>query len=169
MLAFAHGHEALHAPRFFLSRGVLRANYEIPARAAALREALTGLGIPQRTPPDAPPAAIAAVHEPGYLAFLAGAAQDWAALSDPGPEVVANIHPTPEMLAQGARVPAGLIGQAGWHMADTACPIGPGTHAAAVSAAACAPMPRGPAGIATSTTPPSLPRRCAARGPRASR
>jgi acetoin utilization deacetylase AcuC-like enzyme len=138
MLAFDHPDEALHAPRFFLSRGVLRPNYEIPARAAALRAGLAQLGLRAEAPPPAPPAAIAAVHEPAYLGFLESASRDWAALPDPGPEVVANIHPTPEMLAQGARPPAGVIGRAGWHMADTACPIGPGSWAAALAAAACA-------------------------------
>jgi acetoin utilization deacetylase AcuC-like enzyme len=138
MLAFDHADEALHAPRFFLQRGALRANYEVPARAASLRAGLAELGLTTRTPPPAPREAIEAVHDATYLAFLESAARDWAALPEPGPEVVANIHPTPEMLAQGARPPAGVIGRAGWHMADTACPIGPGTHAAALAAAACA-------------------------------
>jgi acetoin utilization deacetylase AcuC-like enzyme len=138
MLAFDHPDEALHAPRFFLQRGALRANYEVPARAASLRAGLASLGLAATRPPPAPRAAIEAVHEAGYLAFLEAAARDWAALPEPGPEVVANIHPTPEMLAQGARPPAGIIGRAGWHMADTACPIGPGTWDAALAAAACA-------------------------------
>jgi acetoin utilization deacetylase AcuC-like enzyme len=52
--------------------------------------------------------------------------------------MVANIHPAPEMLAQGGRLPAGLVGQVGWYTADTACPIGPGTWEGSLSAAACA-------------------------------
>jgi acetoin utilization deacetylase AcuC-like enzyme len=72
------------------------------------------------------------------LPFLRDAPAAWAALPDPGPEVVGNVHPTPEMLAQGASCPAGLVGQVGWFTADTACPIGPGTWDAALGAAACA-------------------------------
>jgi hypothetical protein len=42
----------------------------------------------------------------------------------------------PEMIAQGGRMPAGLVGRANWFSADTACPIGPGTWDAARRAAA---------------------------------
>lgn len=138
MKAFAHPAEARHDPRFFLMRGRLRPNFEIPARAAALAEGLARLGITPALPPPAPRAALEAVHAPAYLDFLRDAAAAWAALPDPGPEVVGNVHPTPEMLAQGASCPAGLVGQVGWFTADTACPIGPGTWDAALGAAACA-------------------------------
>ena len=138
MKAFAHPAEARHDPRFFLMRGRLRPNFEIPARAAALAEGLARLGITPGLPPPASRVALEAVHAPAYLDFLRDAPAAWAALPDPGPEVVGNVHPTPEMLAQGASCPAGLVGQVGWFTADTACPIGPGTWDAALGAAACA-------------------------------
>ena len=138
MKAFAHPAEARHDPRFFLMRGRLRPNFEIPARAAALAEGLARLGLQPALPPPAPRAALEAVHAPAYLDFLRDAPAAWAALPDPGAEVVGNVHPTPEMLAQGASCPAGLVGQVGWFTADTACPIGPGTWDAALGAAACA-------------------------------
>lgn len=138
MKAFAHPAEARHDPRFFLMRGRLRPNFEIPARAAALEAGLARLGIRPALPPPAPRATLEAVHDPAYLDFLRDAATAWAALPDPGPEVVGNVHPTPEMLAQGASRPAGLVGQVGWFTADTACPIGPGTWDAALGAASCA-------------------------------
>jgi acetoin utilization deacetylase AcuC-like enzyme len=138
MKAFAHPAEARHDPRFFLMRGRLRPNFEVPARAAALQAGLAALGIVPDLPPDAPPVALLRAHDPRYLDFLRDAATEWAALPDPGPEVVGNVHPTPEMIAEGARLPAGLVGQVGWFTADTACPIGPGTWDAALGAAACA-------------------------------
>jgi acetoin utilization deacetylase AcuC-like enzyme len=138
MKAFAHPAEARHDPHFFLMRGRVRPNFEVPARAAALRQGLSRLGIGPEIPPEAPRAALEAVHAPDYLAFLRDAPAAWAALPEPGPEVVGNMHPTPEMLAQDARRPKGLVGQVGWYTADTACPIGPGTYDAAVGAAACA-------------------------------
>ena len=70
--------------------------------------------------------------------FLTTAATDWAKLPEPGAEVVANIHPVPEMVAQGGRTGANIIARAGWYTADTACPIGPGSWAAIQGAAACA-------------------------------
>jgi len=51
---------------------------------------------------------------------------------------VANSHPSPEMLANGARMPAHIVGQAGWFTADAACPIGPHTWESSLWAAACA-------------------------------
>lgn len=138
MKAFAHPAEARHDPRFFLMRGRLRPNFEIPARAAALEAGLARLGIRPDVPPPAPRAALEAVHAPAYLDFLRDAPSGWAALPDPGAEVVGNVHPTPEMLAQGASRPEGLVGQVGWFTADTACPIGPGTWDAALGAASCA-------------------------------
>ncbi len=59
-------------------------------------------------------------------------------MPEAGPEAVANVHPSPEMLAHGARPGGGIIGRTGWFTADAACPIGPGTWPAALSAARCA-------------------------------
>lgn len=138
MKAFHHPDEALHAPEFFLMRGQVRANYEVPARAASLREGLSALGITPVVPAPAPIAALLSLHTPEYLDFLEHAAAEWAQLPEAGPEIVANIHPTPEMLAQSSRKPVHVIARTGAHTADTACPIGPGTWAAAIGAAGCA-------------------------------
>jgi acetoin utilization deacetylase AcuC-like enzyme len=138
MKTFAHPDHAGHQPAFFLVRGRTRANFEIPARAASLEAALHRLGLAPSVPDAVPLAALHSIHSSDYLAFLAEAARDWAALADAGPEVVANMHPSPEMLAQGAACADGIVARAGWYMADAACPIGPGTWAAIQGAAACA-------------------------------
>ncbi len=138
MKAFADPAQSLHSPGFFLMRGRVHQNFEVPARAEALAQGLTRLGIASTTPAPAPRAALERVHSTEYLDFLRDAPAEWAALPEPGPEIVANIHPSPEMLAQGAKPPAGLVGRAGWFTADTACPIGPHTWQAAIGAAGCA-------------------------------
>jgi acetoin utilization deacetylase AcuC-like enzyme len=138
MKTFAHPAQAGHDPSFFLQRGKVRRNFEVPARAAALEGALRRMGLAPVPPPPLPPRALEAVHRADYLDFLAGAAAEWARLPDAGPEVVANIHPAPEMVAQGGRVGPGIIARAGWYTADAACPIGPGTWDAVQGAAACA-------------------------------
>jgi len=138
MRAFHHPDQARHTPRFFLIRGEVRPNYEVPERAAAL---LAGLDALRITPEIAPPpqrAALESVHTPDYVEFLATAAAAWAALPNAGPEVVANTHPAPEMLANGARAGGHVVGNAGWYTADAACPIGPGTWEASLSAAGVA-------------------------------
>ena len=138
MQAFDHPLESAHAPAFFLMRGALRPNFEVPARAAALREGLAALGIVPEVPALAERAALESVHSADYLDWLRDAAAEWAALPEAGAEVVANIHPSPEMLAQGARPSSKAVGRAGWYTADTACPVGAHTFEAARAAAGCA-------------------------------
>ena len=125
-----------HTPRFFLQRGQLRANYEVPARAEALLQGCQAIGLHPELPPAADLAALGAVHHPAYLDFLRDAPAAWAKLEDAGPELVPNIHPAPEMLANGATLPASLVGRLGWFTADTSCPIGAATWPAALAAAA---------------------------------
>src|SRR5829696_4645664 len=115
MRAFHHPDQMRHEPRFFLQRGGIRPNYEVPARAASLLAGLDGIGLAAETAASADPAALAAVHTGDYVDFLRSAARDWAALpGTAGPEAVANVHPSPEMLAQGAGPGPGVIGRTGW-------------------------------------------------------
>ena len=127
-----------HTPRFFLQRGQVRSNYETPARAESLLAGCHALRLEVTAPPPAERAALEAVHPAAYLHWLEGAAAEWASLPDAGAEVVANMHPAPEMLLSMAGPPASLIGRAGWFSADAACPIGPGSWPAIAAAAACA-------------------------------
>lgn len=120
-----------HAPSTFLSRGRVVASPERPERAAVLEAAALRLGL---EPVDARrfgDEAILAVHTRDYLDFLATAYSRWRELEDAGPEVVPNVHPVRETASR----PAHPVGLAGWYMADTACPIGPGTFEAALGSA----------------------------------
>lgn len=137
MDVFFHSDQMLHAPEFFLMRGRVVRHFEVAGRADALLGACRASGLTIIEPPPADRALLEAVHEPAYLAFLHGVHAEWRALPDAGPEVVPNIHPTPEMLAQGGRA-GGLVARAGWHLADTACAVGEHTGQAAFAAAACA-------------------------------
>ena len=127
-----------HAPRFFLQRGVVRANFEVPARAEALLDGCRALGLDPAMPAPPGRAALEAVHAPAYLDFLRDAPAAWGRLPDHGPELVPNIHPSPEMLAHGAQPSPMVVGQLGWFTADTSCPISAETWPAAAAAAACA-------------------------------
>lgn len=138
MKAFWHPAQRLHTPQFFLQRGQVRSNFEVPARAESLLRGCHDAGLQVTEPELASLAAVVAVHSEDYLTWLAGAAAEWSAMPGAGPEVVANIHPAPEMLQTGGRPPESVIGRAGWYSADAACPIGPGTWDAAMAAASCA-------------------------------
>ena len=148
MKAFWNPTQRAHAPSFFLARGNVRPNYEVPARADALLGASRAMGMDVVTPPPLDIAALLAVHEPDYLTFLRDGYAAWADIPDAGPEMIANHHPSPEMMANGARAPANIVGRVGWFAADAACPIGPHTweaafHAAAGAAAAADEAARG--------------------------
>ena len=56
-------------------------------------------------------------------------------MPDASDEVVANVHPFP---GQPCTYPEHIVGLAGYHMGDTACPIGAGTWEAAAWSAHCA-------------------------------
>jgi acetoin utilization deacetylase AcuC-like enzyme len=138
MKAFWHPAQLAHAPRFFLLRGRPHANFEVPARAEALLAACMAMKLDIVTPEPADRATLLAVHDAAYLDFLREAHAAWSAMPDAGEEAVANIHPSPEMLACGARMPEHIIGKLGWFTADAACPIGLHTWESANWAAACA-------------------------------
>ncbi len=136
MKAFWTAAQLAHAPQFFLQRGVVRRHFETPARAESLLEACERLRLDIVEPPPATRAALEAVHAADYLDFLRDGPDDWALLPEHGPEMVPNIHPSPDMLANGARLPASVIGRLGWFTMDTACPITPQTWPSALAAAA---------------------------------
>ncbi|MEX2630964.1 MAG: histone deacetylase family protein [Tistlia sp.] len=122
---------ARHEPQFFLVRGQPKPSAEQPERAERLHAAVSARGDQLLAPAGLGPGPRAAIHTPDYLRFLEEAWDAWQALGDSGGEIIANVHP-----ARGhASYPRAIVGRAGWHMADTACPIGPGTFAAACAAA----------------------------------
>src|ERR1700742_120441 len=103
MKAFWSPVQLAHAPKFFLQRGVVKPHFEIPARAESLLEGCRALKLDIVEPPPAGRAALEAVHTPAFLDFLRDGPDDWARIPDHGPEMVPNIHPSPEMLLNGAR------------------------------------------------------------------
>ena len=122
MKVFHDEAQRAHDPQHFVLRGVTKTNLDAVGRIDAL---LTGAkaGGHAVTAPCAQadlPALLAGVHTPEYLRFLATAYERWAHLSGASAEVVANTHPD----RRRASYPASVVGQAGWHMADTGCPLG---------------------------------------------
>jgi len=119
-----------HDPQFFLVRGVIRRTTEQPERADRLLKGLATGSHQLIEPTVFGQGPRARVHSAEYLRFLADAWGEWLALGDAGPEMIANIHP----VRRDATYPTNIVGKLGWHTADTACPIGPGTWAGACAA-----------------------------------
>ena len=116
-----------HAPKHFLMRGTRVDNPEVPLRAENLAAAARAGGHTIVAPDDFGPGPRAAVHTAQHLAFLQTVHARWRDHPVASDEVVPNMHPTRNM----NHYPEGVVGQAGYHMADTACPIGPNTWTAA--------------------------------------
>jgi acetoin utilization deacetylase AcuC-like enzyme len=134
MRCFHHPDTMLHRPPQFLVRGQPKPVPEKPERVAAVLDALNRRGDRIEQAPDAGPAARAAFHSPEYLAFLETAHARWMKLPDASSAVIPNVHRGPDMLSY----PTSVVGQAGYHMSDTACPIAEGTWTAARAASDCA-------------------------------
>lgn len=131
MKAFYDPAQAAHDPKFFLIRGEPRANVEQPERASRLLAGLESLGVSTSRPDDFGRAPLAAIHTPDYLRFLETGWQRWRELDDASAEIIPNAHP----VRYPGTYPTGVLGQAGWHMADTACPIGEHTWTSARASA----------------------------------
>ncbi|MEL7258644.1 MAG: histone deacetylase family protein, partial [Pseudomonadota bacterium] len=118
-------------PQNFLHQGVIKPSPESPARIELLLNGAKDAGGDIHSPPDAGLAPIAAVHDARYLTFLQTIHERWRVLPGAAPEVIPNVHPR----ARTDGYPSSAVGQAGYHQADTACPIGPHTYASAYASA----------------------------------
>ena len=120
-----------HDPQMFLSSGAARPCPEKPARVDALLAAVRDMGGPVVQPRDAGIAPIAAVHPQRYLTFLQGIHERWSRIDGASAEVIPNIHPA----NRSDGYPKSAVGQAGFHMTDTSCPISAQTWGAAYASA----------------------------------
>jgi acetoin utilization deacetylase AcuC-like enzyme len=127
-----------HVPHEFLSRGKWQPCPERPERATALKAALDAAGHQVVAPRRGDDAAIAAVHDARYLRFLETAHARWSQLAGASDLVIPNIHPNGRPHGFKAGYPDAIVGQAGYHMADTACPLGAGSWPAIRASADCA-------------------------------
>lgn len=120
MKAVHDDRQARHDPQFFLVNGVPRPSPEQPERIARLRAAAERAGCSFVVPQDHGMGPLAAVHSAEYLHFLRTIHARWQHIDGAGEEVIPNIHPA----ARTDGYPRSAVGQAGYHQADTACPIG---------------------------------------------
>jgi acetoin utilization deacetylase AcuC-like enzyme len=120
-----------HDPQCFLTSGASAPCPEKPSRIDALLRGVAQLGGPVVAPPDAGMGPIRAVHPDRYLDFLRTIHARWARIPGASAEVIANIHP----FARDGGYPLSAVGQAGFHMTDTSCPISAETWGSAYASA----------------------------------
>ncbi|PWE33237.1 acetylpolyamine amidohydrolase [Maritimibacter sp. 55A14] len=127
MKAILDDRQTVHDPKHFMANGTVLPSPEQPRRVSVLRAGAEAAGCTFEAPADAGLGPIAAVHTPEYLVFLQNIYTRWRRIEGAGEEVIPNIHPANR--ADG--YPKSAVGQAGYHQADTACPIAEGTWEAA--------------------------------------
>lgn len=123
MKAFLDDRQRAHDPRHFMANGTVLPNPEQPRRVEVLKAGAEAAGCTFAAPDDRGMGPIAAVHSAEYLTFLRTIHARWRRIPDAGAEVIPNIHPD----RREASYPRSAVGQAGYHQADTACPIAEGT------------------------------------------
>jgi acetoin utilization deacetylase AcuC-like enzyme len=127
MKAVFHEAQRAHDPKHFLSSGAPKPNPEQPARVEALLGAVRAMELETVAPPDHGLGPIAEIHTAEYLLFLQTIHERWQRIPDASAEVIPNIHPD----RRTASYPRSAVGQAGYHQADTACPISAATWGSA--------------------------------------
>lgn len=116
-----------HDPKNFMANGRALANPEQPGRIEVLSNGAKAAGSVFAAPTDHGAGPIAAIHSPEYMTFLETIHTRWSRIEGASDEVIPNIHPD----RRTASYPRSAAGQAGFHQADTACPIAAGTWQAA--------------------------------------
>ncbi|KAA0122942.1 histone deacetylase family protein [Methylobacterium sp. P1-11] len=123
-----------HDPERYMRRGAPIPHPEQAARYTILRDAALRGGHDLAEPADHGLEPIRAVHDPGYVAFLAEAWARRGEIPDIGDEILTGAFARPQM----HRTPPGLLGRLGLYTADTSTPIRAGTWAAVYGSAQCA-------------------------------
>ena len=124
MKAFFADEQRRHDPRSFLSSGAPKPNPEVPERVERLLTGAKAAGCAIERPKSFGLGPIAAIHTPEYIEFLQRIFERWQRIEGASAEVIPNIHP----IARGGSRPDSAVGQAGYHMADTSCPISAETY-----------------------------------------
>jgi acetoin utilization deacetylase AcuC-like enzyme len=120
-----------HFPKNFMANGTRLDNPEVPARIDTLHAGALAAGCEFSSATDFGQGPIAAIHTAEYLHFLKSIYPRWQRIPNAADEVIPNIHPD----KRTASYPKSAIGQAGFHQADTACPISADTWESAYWAA----------------------------------
>ena len=124
MKAYFADEQRRHDPKSFLSSGAPKPNPEVPERVERLLAGAKAAGCTIERPKSYGLGPIAAIHTPEYIEFLQHIFERWQRIEGASAEVIPNIHP----IARGGSRPDSAVGQAGYHMADTSCPISAETY-----------------------------------------
>ncbi len=130
--------QRLHAPETFLVAGKPQPIPETPIRIDMLMQGVKAIGSDVRQPPQIGLEVLALAHTQQYLAFLETLRERWGHVSNSSDVPLPNVYAIQRSTLPPITVPDAVVGQAGYHLGDGACPVTDTTLAAAKASAACA-------------------------------
>ena len=127
-----------HAPETFIVAGRLQPIPEKPVRIDMLMQGVKAVGSEVRLPPPLNVDDLALVHDQRYLKFLESLRERWSHVPQSSDIPLPNVYAIQRSTLPPATYPDAVVGQAGYHLGDGACPVTATTLAAAKASAACA-------------------------------
>jgi acetoin utilization deacetylase AcuC-like enzyme len=127
-----------HAPETFIVAGRPTPIPEKPIRIDMLMQGVKAVGSTVRKPPAISDDILAMVHTQQYLSFLETLRERWAHVPNSSDVPLPNVYAIQRSTLPPITFPEAVVGQAGYHLGDGACPVTATTLAAAKASAACA-------------------------------
>ncbi|MEM1048598.1 MAG: histone deacetylase family protein [Pseudomonadota bacterium] len=120
-----------HAPAGFMVSGAWQDSPETPERADIFSQTLRDAGHEILLPTDTGRDAIEAVHSVRFVDFLEGIHSRWQRIPDASAQASPNVHPVARDGEAAGGYPRSAVGQVGFHVYDSAAPIGADTFLSA--------------------------------------
>jgi acetoin utilization deacetylase AcuC-like enzyme len=127
-----------HAPETFIVAGRPAPIPEKPVRIDMLMQGVAAVGSEVRKPPSIGDDILALVHSQQYLTFLETLRERWGHVPNSSDIPLPNVYAIQRSTLPPITVPEAVVGQAGYHLGDGACPVTANTLAASKASAACA-------------------------------
>lgn len=128
--------QRLHAPETFIVSGRQQPIPEKPIRIDMLMEGVKAIGSKVVAPPPITIEAVKSVHDARYLTFLETLLERWSRIEGASDIPLPNVYALGRPTLPPAGYPDAVVGQAGYHLGDGACPVTPTTLPAALASAA---------------------------------
>ncbi|MFO1034592.1 MAG: histone deacetylase family protein [Hyphomicrobiales bacterium] len=138
MLTLFNDIQRSHAPQTFLVAGRPQPIPERPERIDMLLQGVRYIGGTIEEPPPISGDDLLLAHTLQYLTFLETLRERWAHVPESSDIPLPNVYAIQRASLPPAGYPDAVVGQAGYHLGDGACPVTATTLAAAKASAACA-------------------------------
>jgi acetoin utilization deacetylase AcuC-like enzyme len=138
MITFYDDIQKTHAPETFIVAGRPAPIPEKPVRIDMLMQGVKAIGSELRRPSTIGDDVLALVHTQQYLTFMETLRERWAHVPNASDIPLPNVYAIQRGSLPPITFPEAVVGQAGYHLGDGACPVTETTLAAAKASAACA-------------------------------